>query len=73
MISSSGSARSAVFGNAGASAAFTLTVSREERFAGVFDFDGILGEYQEKYYARIQSIMGKCCVEAQLFHAAELL
>ena len=56
MISSSGRAKSAVFGNAGASAAFTLTVSRGERLARVFDFDGILGEYQEKYNARIQNI-----------------
>ena len=47
MINSSGSSRNAecVFGKAGASAAFTLTVSRGECWTRVFDFDGILGVY----------------------------
>jgi hypothetical protein len=53
MINSRGSLKSveSVFGNAGASAAFTLTVSRGECLTRVFDFSGIFGGYN----GRIQS------------------
>ena len=48
MISSSGSLRSMelVFGNAGASGAFMLIVSRGECLTRVFDFRGMFGKYQ---------------------------
>ena len=64
MISSSGSSRS-VKRKAEASAALTLTVSSPgECWTRVFDFCGILEEYQGGISnGRIQSIIivGKCC------------
>ena len=66
MINSRGNLKSVepVFGNAGASAASTLTVSKGECWTRVFDFRGILGGVSREYNGRIQSIiiMGKCCV-----------
>jgi hypothetical protein len=57
MISSNGSLRRSkpLFGKAGAPAAFTLTAARGECLTLVFEFNGILGEYQG-------SIMGECSV-----------
>jgi len=61
MINSSGSSRSSeplsTFGKAGASAAFTAHISREERLTRFFDFNGILREY---------SIAGNPVFEKQL-------